>query len=154
MLSTSDHIRNLVSTYVRNVDARNHQAQIALFTEDAPVRVLARSGEDEVLRHGPVIGGKAFAEASAALRRPIPASRTTRHCTVDHLIEITDRSATLHAQFLLLHTDAAGSASSVVSVAGTGIYRFSFRKDGDRWRIAGLDIVVDAPGGGEQSTAP
>ncbi|MET3723355.1 nuclear transport factor 2 family protein [Sphingomonas trueperi] len=154
MLSDSDHIRNLVSTYVRNVDARNHQAQITLFTEDAPVRVLARSGEDEALRHGPVIGGKAFAEASAALRRPIPASRTTRHCTVDHLIEITDRSATLHAQFLLLHTDADGSAGSIVSVAETGIYRFSFRDDGDGWRIAGLDIVVDAPAGGEQSTAP
>ena len=145
MLTSSDHIRNLVARYVRNVDLRDHEAQIELFSTDAIIRLLSRSNGLEELRHGPLVGGKVFAEASAALRQPIPSNRIDRHCTADHLIAVESDAATLDARFLVVRAEGSETGGSFASIAETGSYRWGFRRDAHGWLACKLDIVVDSP---------
>jgi len=147
MLTSSDQIRNLVARYVRNVDLRDHQAQIALFSTDAAIRMLSSSNGEEELRYGPLIGGAAFADASAALRQAMPANRVDRHCTTDHLISIEGDIATLDAQFLVVRTEALDTGGCSTDIVETGHYRWAFRRDAHGWLACTLDIVLDSPVG-------
>jgi hypothetical protein len=145
MLTPSDQIRNLVARYVRNVDLRDHDAQIVLFSPDAVVRMLSRTNGREALLHGPLVGGKAVAEASAALRPAILPDRTDRHCTTDHLISIDGDEAALNAQFLVFRTTAREAGVCSTNIVETGHYRFWFRRGVLGWSVSKLDIIVDSP---------
>ena len=141
----SDEIANLTVRYLRNTDNRDHMGQVALFSDDAVVRVLADSGNGETLLHGPIVGGMAIAEASAALRSSVPAGRRTQHCTTDRLIAIDGARASIDAQFFVVHTDRIATGECTSRIVETGAYRFGFRQVGVAWLIASLDIIIDAP---------
>ncbi|MGI3904188.1 MAG: nuclear transport factor 2 family protein [Janthinobacterium lividum] len=145
MLTTSDELQNVTSRYVRNVDSADHPAQMDLFCDDAVVRVFASSDSSERLLHGPIVGGRAFVEASFALRAPIPAHRRTRHCTFDRLLTVDGDSAATEMQFLVVHTERLGSGECRSTIVETGAYRFGFRRIGYVWLISKLDIIIDMP---------
>jgi SnoaL-like domain len=146
-------IENLVARYVRNVDAQRHAAQAELFAEDAVVRVLADTGAGEALLHGPIIGGSAVAKASAALRKPHPLGRRSRHCTTDRLVSIDGEHATLDAQFVVFRTERSPLGEVQSTPVETGEYRFRFRRGRGGWLISAFDIIIDAPALGSSSTA-
>lgn len=146
MISAFDEVSNLIYSYLNNVDSRNHSAQICLFTDDAAIRVLASNSKSEKVLHGPVIGGKAFAEASAALRHPMPDNRRTRHMTTDRFVAFHDEIITVRAQFIVVHTEPTDQGVFKSQIFESGSYHFKFRRDEAIWKICLLDVSIDKPG--------
>ncbi|WP_081636609.1 nuclear transport factor 2 family protein [Methylobacterium sp. 285MFTsu5.1] len=146
MISAFDEVSNLIYSYLNNVDTRNHSAQIRLFTDDAAIRVLASNNKFEKVLHGPVIGGQAFAEASAALRDPMSDNHRTRHMTTDRFVAFHDGIITVRAQFIVVHTDRTDYRAFKSQIDESGAYQFNFRRDDAVWKICLLDIFIDKPG--------
>ncbi len=143
--------------YVRATDARDGVAQGALFTDDAIVEVLIRTGRDSYERFGePLIGGEGVRHATENWMAPHPERGSSHHVTADHLIEVNGETAHFNAQYIVFEVrgDArpdAGWPSGAFGSQGTirpiesGYYDTDLRRIGDEWKIVRHRVLADLP---------
>lgn len=105
-------VREILARYVRATDARDGAAQGALFTEDAVVEILVKSGPGSHDPLGaPLIGGEGVRYATENFMPAHPQGGsshhvTADHVTADHIIDVDGDRAHLNAQYVVFETRA------------------------------------------------
>ncbi|SFR29940.1 SnoaL-like domain-containing protein [Lentzea waywayandensis] len=150
-------IQNVLALYVRATDRRDGKGQGALFTDDAIVRILCKTGPDEYKPFGePLIGGDAVAYAVDNFMEPHPPGGSSHHLTGDHIIDVNGDEAHLNAQFVVFQTRAAErpadgwpegarGAQGEVKPIESGYYDTDLRKVNGKWKIVGHRVLLDMP---------
>jgi hypothetical protein len=150
-------IQEVLARYVRAADRRDGTRQSALFTEDAIVRILTKTGPDAYEPFGePIIGGTGVAYAVDHFMAPHPEGGSSHHTTSDHLIEVDGDRAHLNAQFVVFEVRAAvrpagGWPKGVFGAQGTvrpiesGYYDTDLHRVDGEWKITGHRVLMDMP---------
>lgn len=152
MSSEERKVQEVLARYVRATDRRDGRAQGALFTDDAVVRIHARTGPGTYEPVGePLIGGAAVEYAVEHYMAPHPQGATGHHTTSDHLIEVDGDRAHMNAQFIVFRTHAATRRAGAPGAQGTvepiesGYYDTELRRVDGEWRIVRHDVLMDMP---------
>ena len=150
-------ILEVLARYVRATDRRDGRAQGALFTADAVVQILTRTGPDSYAPFGgPLVGGDAVAYAVDHYMTPLPPGVSSHHVTADHIVEVDGDEAHLNAQFVVFETVAARrppegwpagtrGAQGTVRPVESGYYDTDLRRVDGSWMIVGHRVLLDLP---------
>jgi ketosteroid isomerase-like protein len=156
-MSEEPKIREVLARYVRATDRRDGKAQGSLFTDDAVVQVLIKTGPDSYEPFGePVIGGAGVQYAVEHFMAPHPAGGSSHHTTSDHIIEVDGDRAHLNAQFVVFEisaavrpadgwTDGAFGAQGTVLPIESGYYDTALRRVAGEWKIVRHTVLMDMP---------
>lgn len=131
VLEDKDAIRELVAEYCFRIDGAEWERWAELFTEDGRFGV---SGMFEHQGRGNLV---AFARTIPVNEKGSPGFR---HCTLNHVIDVTGERATARCYFLLVQEAGAGEALRV-NVAGR--YEDELVKRAGRWRFARRTATFD-----------
>jgi ketosteroid isomerase-like protein len=156
-MSEERKIREVLARYVRATDRRDGKTQGTLFTDDAVVQTLTKTGPDAYEPLGePVIGGAGVEYAVDNFMAPHPAGGSSHHTTLDHLIEVDGDRAHMNAQFVVYEIraavrpadgwpDGAFGAQGTVRPIESGYYDTDLRRVGDHWKIVRHTVLMDMP---------
>ncbi|QYN25835.1 nuclear transport factor 2 family protein [Amycolatopsis sp. DSM 110486] len=121
-----------------------------MFTDDAVVRILVRTGPGTYDQVGePLIGGAGVRHAVEQFMPPHPEGGSGHHVTSDHLIEVDGDRAHLSAQYVVF--EARTLPSPVVRPIESGYYDTELRRVGGEWKISRHDVLNDLLPAGLQS---
>ncbi|GAA2808281.1 nuclear transport factor 2 family protein [Crossiella cryophila] len=138
-MSEERKVAEVLARYVRATDDRNGPAQGALFTEDAVVEVMVRSGKGYEKVGEPLIGSAGVAWAVENLMAPHPPGGSSHHMTADHIIEVNGDIAHLSAQ--VIHFSVREEIRPVESA----YYDTDLRKIDGEWKITHHCVLLDRP---------
>ena len=150
-------IREILARYVRATDRRDGKTQGTLFTDDAVVQILIKTGPDAYEPFGePVIGGAGVEYAVDNFMAPHPAGGSSHHATLDHIIEVVGDRAHMNAQFVVFEIRAAvrpadGWPEGAFGTQGTvrpiesGYYDTDLRRVEGEWKIVRHTVMMDMP---------
>jgi ketosteroid isomerase-like protein len=156
-MSEERKIREILARYVRATDRRDGKTQGTLFTGDAVVQTLAKTGPDAYEPVGqPVIGGAGVEYAVEHFMAPHPAGGSSHHTTSDHIIEVDGDRAHLNAQFVVFEIRAAArpadgwpegafGAQGTVRPIESGYYDTDLRRVEGQWKIVRHSVLMDMP---------
>jgi hypothetical protein len=156
-MSGERNILEVLARYVRATDRRDGKTQGTLFTDDAVVQILIKTGPDAYEPLGePVIGGAGVEYAVDNFMAPHPAGGSSHHTTADHLIEVDGDRAHLNAQFVVFEIRAAvrpadGWPEGAFGTQGTvrpiesGYYDTDLRRVEGEWKIIRHTVLMDMP---------
>jgi ketosteroid isomerase-like protein len=157
MSSDERKVQEVLARYVRATDRRDGKAQGALFTDDAIVRIYARTGADSYETFGePLIGGAAVQYAVEHFMAPHPEGGSSHHTTSDHIIEVDGDRAHMNAQFIVFRTRASArpadgwpdgtfGAQGSVEPIESGYYDTDLRRIEGEWKIVRHHVLMDMP---------
>ncbi|MFJ1656532.1 nuclear transport factor 2 family protein [Streptomyces sp. NPDC088337] len=156
-MTSEREVQEVLARYVRATDARDGKAQGALFTDDAVVRIHAKTGQGTYEPVGePLIGGVAVRYAVENFMEPHPEGGSSHHTTSDCIIEVDGDSAHLNAQFVVFRvrarrrpetgwTEGALGAQGTVEPYESGYYDTWLRRMNGEWKIVRHDVLMDMP---------
>ncbi|MCK9250392.1 MAG: nuclear transport factor 2 family protein [Solirubrobacteraceae bacterium] len=129
-------ILDLLSDYAWANDTADVPLLGELFATDATMRITI-AGVDEPF--GPYVGRDAIVEWMGGAWKAQTDQR--RHVITNHRFENEQDDRADVRAYLSLHVTDGGK----LQVTSAGVYRTTVVRDGDRWRIAALDLALDAP---------
>ncbi|MGW4879388.1 nuclear transport factor 2 family protein [Streptomyces sp. NPDC004262] len=156
-MSDEHEILKVLARYVRATDRRDGDAQGALFSDDAVVQIMIRSGREVYEPFGePLIGGSAVAYAVEHYMAPHPDGGSSHHTTSDHIVDVDGDHARLHAQFVVFRVQAARrpeagwpqdafGAQGTVHPIESGYYDTGLRRICGTWKIVAHRVLMDMP---------
>jgi ketosteroid isomerase-like protein len=156
-MSEERKIQEILARYVRATDRRDGKTQGALFTGDAVVQTLIKTGPDAYEPAGePVTGGAGVEYAVDNFMAPHPAGGSSHHTTSDHIITVDGDRAHLNAQFTVFEIRAAvrpadGLPQGAFGAQGTvrpiesGYYDTDLRRVEGEWKIVRHTVLMDMP---------
>lgn len=156
-MSDEREIQEVLARYVRATDRRDGRTQGALFTDDAAVQILVRTGTDSYEAFGePLRGGAGVEYAVANLMAPHPEGGSSHHTTSDHLIDVDGDRAHLNAQFVVFEVrttprpadgppSGISGARSTVRPVESGYYDTDLRRVDGEWKIVRHSVLMDMP---------
>jgi hypothetical protein len=156
-MSDEREIQEVLARYVRATDRRDGTAQGALFTDDAIVQMLGKTGPGTYEQIGePIIGGTGVGYAVDHFMAPHPEGGSSHHTTSDHLIEVDGDRGHLNAQFVVFEVRAtappaegrpegAFGAQGSVRPIEAGYYDTDLRRVEGEWKIVGHRVLMDMP---------
>jgi len=156
-VSEEHRVREVLARYVRAADSRDGQAQGSLFTDDAIVEILIKTGQGQYERLGePLVGGAGVAFATDNFMARHPEGGSSHHTTSDHIIEMDGDRAHVNAQFVVFEVraaarpeagwpDGASGAQGTVRPIESGYYDTDLQLIDGRWKITGHRVRMDMP---------
>ncbi|MGX9891082.1 nuclear transport factor 2 family protein [Streptomyces sp. NPDC002276] len=156
-MSDEREVQEVLARYVRAADRRDGKSQGALFTDDAIVEVLVKTGPDAYERIGePIIGGAGVAYAVDNFMAPHPEGGSSHHVTADHLIEVDGERAHMNAHFVVFEVRALShpadgwpkdtfGAQGTIRPIESGYYDTDLRRVDGEWRIVHHRVLHDMP---------
>ncbi|MEV6012322.1 nuclear transport factor 2 family protein [Streptomyces sp. NPDC051976] len=156
-MSDEQQIKEVLARYVRATDRRDGTAQGALFTDEAVVQMLTKTGPDTYEPVGePIIGGAGVRYAVENFMAPHPEGGSSHHVTADHIIEIDGDFAHVNAQVIVFEIRAAkrpsnGWPAGAFGMQGTvrpiesGYYDTDLHRIDGVWKIVRHRLLLDMP---------
>ena len=142
--STQDRlaISEMLAQYSYRWDSKDSMGFAGLFTTDA---VMERWQEGMLVENSRVIGKEAIYQYAKRSHEGRLADRQTRHHFSGLVfLELTSQTAVTENMALITHQTAESQAAFITS---SGIYRNSWQKTADGWRISKRLLFTDSFGG-------
>ena len=139
LLNSRMAIAEALTQYPYRWDSKNTQSFAELFTEDA---VMERWRKDALIEGSRLQGKAAIFEYAENAHTGRLADRQTRHHFSNLVfLELSDRNAVTENMALITHQTAD---DAVARISSSGIYRISWEKSADEWKITKRILFVDS----------